>query len=254
MSERALIEFKQKQVPRKERPEKPPRIAGIDPGKMQSGFAMVGIEIEDNNIYIIGAKQWKHQDYNDVEEEIAIIHRTVVKRPFRQIVVERNNTGIHVIENMLREHQLPVLPINTGSKLMKEKTIRKGNTMDKNDMVGWVKRMIKIDRIIFPIEDSEGTKQLRSQLPKFTRHITQAGNVSYHAQGKQNDDLVMALILACYVARRKYLYNTGMPAIATSSYNFTKTRRKNMSRKDYLPEFEGDPYAKITNYTVHGPQ
>lgn len=255
MSEEQLTEIKGELTPRKERPAPPPRIAGIDPGKMQSGFAMVGIEVEDNVIYIIGARQWKHQDYNDVEEAVAEIHNTVVKRPFNHIAVERNNTGVHVIENMLREHALPILPINTGSKLMKQKTIIKGNTMDKNDMVGWVKRMLKMEKIVFPIEDSEGTKQLRAQLPKFTRHITDAGNVAYRAQGKQNDDLVMALILACYVARRKYLYNTGMPAIATSKYNFSKIRKKKrMTQDDYLPEFKGDRYAKVTNYQVFGPQ
>src|SRR3990167_627007 len=207
MSEQQIINSKkelQEQQRLIELSKIPPRIAGLDPGKQMDSFALVGIEVRDRrDIYIIGAAQWKHQDYLKVEDEAYQIHSSIAKRPFNDVVVETNNTGWHVVEVLKSKYHMPIRPVTTVPKLTDKKKIREGNSMAKNEMVTWLKKMILADRVYFPDVDSPGTKALKSQLPKFTRKLTDAGNTSYSAQGKEHDDLVMALILACFYARRK---------------------------------------------------
>ena len=85
------------------------RIAGIDSGKKKDSFAFVGIEIKNDNIYVIGCKTWLGRNYIDVENLIANIHDT---KPFDYYVVEINNTGEHVFEELKYRHKIPnVIPI-----------------------------------------------------------------------------------------------------------------------------------------------
>jgi len=45
-------------------------------------------------------------------------------------------------------------------------------------------------------------KELKRQISIFAEHRTESGQISYYAEGKEHDDLVMALMLACFVGRR----------------------------------------------------
>jgi len=211
-------------------------------------FALVAIQTDRKNIYIVGAATWLHKDYTDVEQEIFQIHKTVALKPFDYIGVEVNNSGPHVYES-LRNMGLPVIPINTVGKITDPKKIRLGNSMIKNDMVHWLQRMIQDDKLFFPDVDSPGTLKLKHQLPQFSRKITQAGNLSYSAQGSEHDDLVMALLVACYIARRKYLGMKGEFAIASAHY---KKEKKYTKSEDYFPE--ALPFgAKMINISAYGP-
>ena len=111
-------------------------------------------------------------------------------------------------------------------------------------MVIWLKKMILADRIFFPENDNEGTKRLKSQMAIFSRKITEAGNPQYSAPGSERDDMVMALLLACYVARRRYIRDPNMdgtPAIVTGNYNFHRPR---VTARDYFPEIQGNNQIK----------
>ena len=66
------------------------RIAGIDSGKRKDSFAFVGIEIKNDNIFVVGVKTWLGRNYLEVENLIANIHDS---KPFYYYVVEINNTG-----------------------------------------------------------------------------------------------------------------------------------------------------------------
>jgi len=254
MSERALIERQRQEQVKKEAelPPRPARIAAIDPGTQQDSFAMVGIECDRKDIFIIGATQWKHQDYPAMEEQVAVIHKTIVNRPFDHIAVEVNNTGLHVYQSM-RRMGLPVIPVNTVRELKDPKKIMLGNSMNKIDMVHWMKRMLLLGKIQFPKPEysSPGTRLLQNQMPKFTRKRTPSGKLSYAAQGREHDDLVMALLIACYVARRKYLRSTGKLVIQQSRYKFKKKYNR---IEDYMPEMQnlGGGFAKIRDITVVG--
>lgn len=227
-----------------------PRVAALDPGRQQDSFAMVGVEVIDRiTIKVIGATQWKHQEYDTVEKQIKIIQTSVVKRPFNYIGVETNNSGWHVIE-ALRKLNLPITPINTVGKVTDPKTIKLGNSMAKNEIVAWVRRKFIRGEITFPLKDSAGTLALKNQLPKFTRKLSVAGNIQYSAQGKEHDDLVMAFLIACYIARRKYL-KTGFDSgfIQTSNYGVEKSIS---DAQRYLPEVKG--FNIVTDVFVNDPR
>ena len=87
------------------------RIAGIDSGKMRDSFAFVGIEIKNNNIHVLGVKTWLGRKYIEVENLISKIHD---EKPFNYYVVEINNTGEHVFEELKYRHHIPnVIPTFT---------------------------------------------------------------------------------------------------------------------------------------------
>jgi len=258
MHERDLIEYKKAQE-RAKIPDEfiPPRIAGLDPGRQRDSFAMAGLEIRPNtfgimSMYIIGAAQWLHKDYEDVEAEVAVIHKTTVRRPFNYIAVETNNSGLHVVSQLRRVHHLPILPINTVGKVTDPKKILEGNSMAKNDMVQWLQRVIQntvnhkptTPHLYFPdaANSSPGVEKLRNQLPKFTRKLTDAGNLSYSAQGREHDDLVMALLLAAYVARTKYLRGSGEVMAGSKTF---KPKTKISKPGDYFPELQADGFVTI---------
>lgn len=257
-SETELVQFKREQYD-KEHPPKtyPPRIAGLDPGRQRDSFAMVGIEIHNKrDIHIIGAQEWKYTAYSTTEEQIEVISRTVVKRPFRHIVVETNNSGWHVVEN-LKKRGLPILAVNTVGKVTDKKKLALGKSMYKNDTVQWVQRVIQntemnkpnVPHLYFPKQQSEGTTRLWNQLPKFTRKINQSGGVSYSAQGTEHDDLVMALILACHIARIRYIQRETRFTAVTSNYS-KKLGKERKKPEDFVPEVLANPYNRITGFSV----
>ena len=152
------------------------RIAGIDSGKQRDSFAFVGIEIKNDCIYVKGVKTWLGRKYIEVENLIAKIHD---KSPFDYYVVEINNTGEHVFEELKYRHKIPnVIPTFTSA-----------NVKDQ-----------------FPKTSNKDIEELKRQIAIFSEHITEAGNVSYRAEGQEHDDTVMALMLAVFIGRN-YIKN-----------------------------------------------
>ena len=178
---------------------KEPRIVGLDPGKQKDSFAMVTITIRDKKIYVLGAKGWLGKAYIQVEQELAEIHQLY---PADLYVVEINNTGDHVFEELRFKKHLPVTGVTTSKDIKNRK--KHPDTMDKNEMVKWMLAMMQQGRLIFPDKDSPATAELKRQLSIFAEKKTDAGSVSYGAEGKEHDDFVMALMLACFAAK-KYL-------------------------------------------------
>ncbi|MGH9910539.1 MAG: hypothetical protein ACRD32_07860, partial [Nitrososphaerales archaeon] len=162
-------------------------------------FAMVKIAIRDKKIYILGAKGWVGRDYIQVEEEIAEIHQT---NPADLYVIEKNNTGDHVYEVLRYQKHLPVIAVTTSKDIKNREKHR--DTMDKNEMVRWMLAMKQDHRIIFPKRDTAEIRELKRQLSIFAERMTESGSISYGAEGREHDDYVMALMLACFAARRKY--------------------------------------------------
>jgi len=174
------------------------RIAGLDPGKQRDSFAFVGTEIKNKAIYVMGAKRWLGRAYLDVEKEIAVIHS---EHPFAYYVVERNNTGEHVVEVLKRHHRLPVLAVTTGRELKTKEKIYSPKIMDKNEMVKYMIVLIQEGRLRFPRTKTMELNELERQMSIFAEHKTEAGKFTYHAEGAEHDDLVMALMLACFIGR-----------------------------------------------------
>ncbi len=175
------------------------RLAGIDPGKQKDSFAMVGTEIKNKKIYVLGAKRWLGRAYLEVEKEL---HKIDERNPFDYYIVERNNTGEHVIEVLKYQYSLPVIAVTTVSKTPDDKRAFSPRIMDKIEMVRYMIIMFTDDRIVFPKNPQGEVKELLRQLSIFAEHKTEGtGNVRYQAEGSEHDDLVMALMLACFYAR-----------------------------------------------------
>ena len=175
------------------------RIAGIDSGKLRDSFAFVGIEVKHDNVYVLGVKTWLGRNYLDVENLIADIHST---KPFNYYSVEINNTGEHVYEELKYRHHIPnVIPIFTTREVKDQSKINTGRVMPKNQMVLWLARMFQNNRIKFPKNTNKHIEELKRQISNFSEHITEAGQVSYRADGSEHDDTVMALMLACFIGR-----------------------------------------------------
>jgi hypothetical protein len=197
------------------------RIAGIDPGKQKDSFFFVGTEIKDKKIYVLGAREWKGRAYLDVENDISGIHE---KKPFDYYVVERNNTGEHVIEVLTRNHNLPVLPVFTTRDIKDPKKIYSPRMMDKMEMVKFMLILINDHRLVFPTPPTPETRELERQMSIFAEHKTElTGKVSYQAEGSEHDDAVMALMLACFIGRLYIDRQEGKKKMATASKRFGPT-------------------------------
>jgi hypothetical protein len=184
------------------------RIAGIDSGKLRDSFAFVGVEVKQNNIYVLGVKTWLGRNYLDVENLISDIHAT---KPFDFYSVEINNTGEHVYEELKYRHRIPnVIPVFTTREVKDQSKINQGRIMPKNQMVLWLARMFQNHRIKFPSKTNKHIEELKRQISNFSEHITEAGQVSYRADGSEHDDTVMALMLACFIGRNFIKETDGM--------------------------------------------
>ncbi len=184
------------------------RIAGIDSGKRKDSFAFVGIEIRNDNVYVTGVKTWLGRNYLDVENLIANIHDT---KPFNYYVVEINNTGEHVFEELKYRHKIPnVIPTFTTRETKDQSKINSGRVMPKNQMVLWLARMFQNNRIKFPKTSNKDIEELKRQISIFSEIVTESGNVSYRAEGNEHDDTVMALMLACFIGRNFIKNHEGM--------------------------------------------
>ena len=201
------------------------RIAGIDSGKLRDSFAFVGIEVKDNNIYVLGVKTWLGRNYLEVENLIANIHDT---KPFNFYSVEINNTGEHVFEELKYRHRIPnVIPVFTTREVKDQSKINTGRVMPKNQMVLWLARMFQNNRIKFPQKSNKHIEELKRQISNFSEHITEAGQVSYRADGSEHDDTVMALMLACFIARNFIKETDGMAQplqVVSRQYNIGKSQ------------------------------
>lgn len=174
-------------------------ILGGDPGKHRDAFALVAIQPKEDKIHVRGANRFSKRDYIDVEKHI---EKSYKKNNFDHVVIELNNTGTHVVENLIRINQIPVvIPVTTSKNLKDINKIFSYKVMDKNEMTEWMIRMFQAEKIIFPQKTDEDLNELKRQLSIFAQHKTNAGNISYFAEGNEHDDMVIALMLACFIGR-----------------------------------------------------
>jgi len=208
------------------------RIAGIDSGKLRDSFAFVGIEVKNDNIYVKGVKTWLGRKYIEVEQLIADIHK---QKPFDFYVVEINNTGEHVFEELKYRHNIPnLIPTFTTKDTKDQSKINTGRVMPKNQMVWFLARLFQNNRIKFPSKTTKDVEELKRQISIFSEHITEAGNVSYRAEGQEHDDTVMALMLACFIGRN-YIKN------ADGFFNKTKVASRKFNTSNNVDYGTGVP-------------
>ena len=188
-------------------------IAACDPGKIRDSFGFVVIRVDEDDIKVRAVKRWLGRDYTDVERTIAKYH---MKHNFDHIVVEQNNTGIHVIEVLKRQYNLPVVAVVTSNNLKDNKKVASARVMDKNLMANYIAGLMMDHKIKFPASGGKDMKELERQIAIFAEHRTEAGNVAYYAPGNEHDDLAMALMLAIHIGKY-YLRSDDDTAIHVAS-------------------------------------
>jgi len=188
------------------------RLASGDPGKEKSRFAILIADVYPKEIQIRGAKEYRKFDYTLVEDDIARLH---MEHKFRQFVVELNNTGKHVVDNMKRYHpHVQLWPVNTvGKPVTDPDKVREGHSMYKKGTAEYVKKL-KDDGIIkFPRQSTPVLEELKRQMEGFLPYVTPTGSITYHSEGMQRDDLVMALLLLCFRAE-VFMNSSQEPVVA----------------------------------------
>lgn len=211
------------------------RILGCDPGKNTDPFAVVLIETTKNSILVKGCTQWKGVSYPIVEQKIKDYFTTM---RIDKIVVESNSMGDHVIDSLRRNNNLPVAKVFTGKHGIKQTA----GIMDKIDMTMWMNRLIqngsegKTPTLKFVDSDSEEMKELNRQWAVFGEYHKNR----FEAPAGGHDDLVMAMMIACYYARHHVL--TVFDSIITDSMKY------NPSRKDDFKTVLPNGAIPITDY------
>jgi hypothetical protein len=201
------------------------RIGSGDPGGLYDSFGFVLTKYVPSirGIYVLGAHEWKFADgqidYPGVEEAIVKIHG---EQALDYFVCEKNNTGVHVIQSLKNNYHIPVYGVTTASRIKSDKVIRKGDTMDKAEHVGWINKKRQSGQILFPKKKTKGIMTLESQLNSFVRETTPGGTVRYLAEGQGHDDLVMALMVNTYFLRRKVMREGGLQKRVTLSKKYTR--------------------------------
>lgn len=168
----------------------------------KDSFALVIIEAESNKIKVKAAYSWRGKSYLEVEKKIAELHNT---NSCDYYIVEQNNVGIHVIQSLRQNHDIPnIVPVTTSKDLREPD--KKPNTMDKNEMTRWILTQIEKGELVFPsLSTSKHITELKRQLSIFEEQRTSTGSVRYSAPNGEHDDYVMALMLACWHAQKSMI-------------------------------------------------
>ncbi len=231
------------------------RIGSGDPGRFRDAFAFVLTEFiaTTNVIHILGAHAWQGLDYPRVERDITDIHK---KKKLDFFICEQNNTGIHVIESLQKIHGIPVIGITSSNRITSEQIIRKGKTMDKVEMVGWVNNKRLKNQILFPKKLTKGILTLLAQLNSFVRKTTPAGYTTFQADGTEHDDFVMALLVNLFFIRRSIMHDFGKykRALVTRKFNPepSDTVGSGLSGSQYLIGSSSIiPEAEVGKWKVH---
>ena len=202
------------------------RICGCDPGKQRDSFALCSLVVDpsENTIFVEYAMRWLRVDYLKVEEQIANLHK---QAKWLNIYVEQNNTGEHVIEVLKKQYGMPVKAITTYGKMSDTKKHHQVKSMSKPEMVFWYLKAKQKHLVKFPRNSkNHHMKELERQISIFSEHKTDAGNAVYQAPGEEHDDLVMALLIACFAARKWIRIEGSTQASIAGGFNYQRAGRR----------------------------
>lgn len=170
------------------------KVVGLDPGKQRDSFGIVACEKLEGKIRVKNAQRILGMNYLDVEDYLESLHKA---HKFNFFILEVNNTGTHVYE-VLRKKGLPVIPVTTVAEIKDPSKKNDLKRMEKNEMVRNMIHWFQDGKIVFPTNCNAELNELKRQLSIFSEVKTETGKVSYRAEGQEHDDLVMALMLACW--------------------------------------------------------
>ncbi len=176
-------------------------MGAIHSGKHRKSYSFVGIEFDQkkDKIFVKMAKRWIGREFT---KSINDITSMFLRFKLIEIVVDQNNMGEHNIQKLKQKHNIPISVINTQKNLKDPQDVRTAKTMDKIEMVDWFVNAKEEHKIIFQ-KNTKDTQmlELEKQVSIFAEKMTESGTVDYYAPGEEYDDMVLALILACFKGR-----------------------------------------------------
>ena len=170
----------------------------VSHSKLRKEFGIVGVEAnsETRIIKVKFARQWSRAELGNVPQ---FIKKYYDKIKWDVTYVDQL-TGEHFINDMKKLMNVKVI---TTKKLMNDpKEIVKIQVMDKVELVQWMLVIGQNKQIEFPPNPSEIMKELESQMGIFAEMTTEAGGIDYFSPGDQFDNLVRALMVACFSVRQ----------------------------------------------------
>ena len=204
------------------------KLAAISHSKHRNEFGIVGIEVntKEKKIRVKLARQWPREQLNEIPLHIADLHE---KKQWQDTYIDQL-TGEHLIREIKRKHNLNIRVITTQKNLKDPHDIDRVRVMDKVEMVQWMIVMGQNHQIEFPPNPSKSMKELEIQMNVFAEKTTEAGGTDYFAPGDEYDNLVKALMIACFAARKQIRIDGDFQRVTKSK----KTPRYHHSKRDSL--------------------
>lgn len=170
-----------------------------DPGKSNDPFGVVGLQAThpEKKIYIRHAKQFIKEKYDTVAKHLIALQDTV--KP-HMILIEKNFDYENVQKTFVKYPFSNLQYITTSSGLTEE-TRRKGWTVDKPFMIGWLRDQQKDHVVQYPKVQTADMKELINQQQQMVGVTLSSGHVSYKALRNRHDDLFMAKLIGCNAIR-----------------------------------------------------
>ena len=174
--------------------------AAIAFSKLRNEIGLVAIEVNEEKRMVVPkyAKQWKIQEAEKMAKETAKLYKFF---KWGDTYIEQES-GEHLIMLLKKHYELPIKVITTGKKVKDPKKIDRLKVMDKIEMTEFLQRLRLNGQLRFVMSPPKYMKELEEQIPYFTKHATEAGSIDYYAPGKEPDNMVRALMIACFSVRK----------------------------------------------------
>lgn len=197
-----------------------------DPARGNDRFGLVGISLHHSEkierhfwrINIKFARQYQKTTFEGVAADMSPIIRKV--RP-DFLGLEINNEGRKALEAFHQQGHKHTKGIFTTGTMTAKNRQTKWESMDKPYTIDWLRRCAAADGpenapafVVPPRKPSPHMQVLMEQITMIKQYRTHTGEFTYRAISSRHDDLFMAFLLCCHVAR--HVIGTRDPASYTN--------------------------------------
>ena len=149
------------------------------------------------------AEQWSRKELSRIPMYIKKLHD---EKQWDVTYVDQSSAE-HFIEEMKTLLKLKI--ITTKKNMNDPKELKKIKVMDKIELVQWMLSLFQNKQLKTSKPPTKGMEELFTQMGVFSENTTEAGGVDYFSPGDQYDNLVKALMIACFSVRKVIKGYTG---------------------------------------------
>ncbi len=183
-------------------------------------LTMCRVDIPARIIYVTGAMFWKISEvdgilFATIRNDIAKLH---LINKFDLMGCETNNYGRTEMESLRREYGIRMIGINTTGKITDKKKLRKGESMDKEQIIKFTNtwrqnamadpdNKYKMGQIKFLKQKTTELLKVVTELDSFVKKMPEGigntGRPKFGAEGTQHDDGPMSMLGNFHVIKTK---------------------------------------------------